>query len=60
MREFGVRIALGATSASVMTLVLGSAARVIALGTVIGLACSRALGQVDLDRSCLACSRSIR
>ena len=46
MREFGVRIALGATATSVLRLVLGSAARVIALGTVVGLAAAAALGQV--------------
>jgi putative ABC transport system permease protein len=37
VREFGVRIALGATTRSVLGLVLGSAARMIALGVVIGL-----------------------
>ena len=46
MRELGVRIALGATSVNVLTLVLGSAARVIALGTVVGLAAAAGLGQV--------------
>lgn len=37
VREFGVRIALGATTRSVLRLVLGSAARMIALGAAIGL-----------------------
>jgi predicted permease len=46
MREFGVRIALGATAASVLGLVLGSVARVIALGTVVGLVAAAGLGQV--------------
>jgi putative ABC transport system permease protein len=46
MREFGVRIALGATTANVLRLVIGSAARVIALGTVAGLAAAAGLGQV--------------
>jgi putative ABC transport system permease protein len=46
MREFGVRIALGATTTSVLRLVLGSAARVIACGTVIGLIAAAGLGQV--------------
>ena len=45
-REFGVRIALGATAPNVLGLVLGSAARVIALGTVAGLVAAAGLGQV--------------
>jgi putative ABC transport system permease protein len=36
-REFGVRIALGATTINVLALVLTSATRVVALGAVIGL-----------------------
>jgi putative ABC transport system permease protein len=46
MREFGVRIALGATTADVLRLVLDSAARVIALGTVVGLIAAAGLGQI--------------
>jgi len=42
-REFGVRIALGATAASVMRLILGSAARVVAIGGVIGLVAAAVL-----------------
>jgi len=42
-REFGVRIALGASAASVMRLILGSAARVVAIGGVIGLAAAAVL-----------------
>ena len=45
-REFGVRIALGATATNVLSLVLGSAARVIVLGTVVGLVAAAGLGQV--------------
>ena len=37
VRDFGVRRALGATSADVLRLVVGNAARVIAAGAVIGL-----------------------
>jgi putative ABC transport system permease protein len=44
-REFGVRIALGATSRSVLGLVLGSAARVIGAGVVVGLALAVAFAQ---------------
>jgi putative ABC transport system permease protein len=44
-REFGVRIALGATRSDVLTLVVGSAARVIAAGLIVGLGLAAALGQ---------------
>jgi putative ABC transport system permease protein len=44
-REFGVRIALGATATSVMRLVLGGAARLIAIGAVIGLIASAVLSR---------------
>lgn len=45
-REFGVRRALGATTSDVLRLVLGSAARVIATGAVIGLALSAVLSRL--------------
>jgi putative ABC transport system permease protein len=44
-REFGVRIALGATPTNVLGLVANGAARVIAAGVVIGLVLAAALGQ---------------
>jgi putative ABC transport system permease protein len=42
-REFGLRIALGATTRSVLGLVVSSATPVIALGTLIGLVTAAAL-----------------
>jgi putative ABC transport system permease protein len=44
-REFGVRIALGATAGSVLRLVLSSCGRVIAIGAVIGLVSAAALSR---------------
>jgi putative ABC transport system permease protein len=41
-REFGVRMALGATGASVLRLVAGHAARVVAMGGAIGIAVAAA------------------
>jgi putative ABC transport system permease protein len=46
VRDFGVRRALGATSADVFTLVVRDAARVIAAGAVIGLALSAAASRL--------------
>jgi putative ABC transport system permease protein len=43
VREFGVRLALGATGANVLALVLGSASRMVMAGTVIGLAVAASL-----------------
>ena len=45
MREFGVRIALGATTSRVLGLVIGSAARLVAIGAVIGLGASAMLAR---------------
>ena len=44
-REFGVRVALGATSPSILWLVLGSAGRLIAVGGTIGLVLAFLLGR---------------
>ena len=44
-REFGVRIALGATTRDILRLVFGSAARVIGAGLAIGLALSLGFAQ---------------
>jgi putative ABC transport system permease protein len=43
-REFGVRVALGASPGHVLGLVFGTAARIIAAGTSIGLVLAAALG----------------
>jgi putative ABC transport system permease protein len=45
-REFGVRIALGASAASVLRLVMSSAGGVIATGVVIGLVAAAGLSRV--------------
>ncbi len=45
VREFGVRMAFGATMTEVLRLVLGGAARMIVLGAVIGLSLAAALGR---------------
>jgi putative ABC transport system permease protein len=44
-REFAMRIALGATTANVLALVLGSAGRVIAAGALVGLAAAALLSR---------------
>jgi putative ABC transport system permease protein len=44
-REFGVRVALGASGSNILWLVLGSAGRLIAVGGVIGLVLAFALGR---------------
>ena len=44
-REFGVRVALGASGASILRLVLGSAGKLIAVGAAVGLALALALGR---------------
>jgi putative ABC transport system permease protein len=45
-REFGVRVALGASAPSILWLVLGSAGKLIAAGGVIGLGLALVLGRV--------------
>ena len=45
-REFGIRMALGARSVDVMRLVMGESARVIVVGTVVGLALALGVGRV--------------
>ena len=44
-REFGVRVALGATASRILWLVLGSAGRLIAVGGAIGVVLAMMLGQ---------------
>ena len=48
-REFGVRIALGASAASVLRLVMSSAGGVIGSGVAIGLVAGRRPEPIDLD-----------
>jgi putative ABC transport system permease protein len=45
LRDFGIRKALGATTRDILGLVVGSAARVIVIGVVIGLAVSAGLSR---------------
>jgi putative ABC transport system permease protein len=46
LRDFGVRRALGATTADVLRLVVGDAARVIVAGAAVGLALAAVLGRL--------------
>ena len=46
VRDFGVRRALGATTMDVLGLVVGGAAQMIAIGTVMGLGLSLAAGRL--------------
>ena len=59
-REFGVRIALGASASSVLRLVLSSAGRLVVFGTGHRAWLRPPLSADRSRRSCLACRRSIR
>ena len=50
VREFGVRIAMGARASDVMRLVLGSAAKLTLIGLAIGLIAAAVL--TDISRRC--------
>jgi putative ABC transport system permease protein len=45
VREFGIRIALGATASNVLAIVLGGTARIVGIGIVVGLAAAAAAGR---------------
>jgi putative ABC transport system permease protein len=45
VREFGVRIALGATTSDVLAMVFGSTTRIIGVGIVVGLTAAAAVGR---------------
>jgi putative ABC transport system permease protein len=45
VREFGVRIALGATARDVLAIVFGSTARIVGVGVLVGLLAASALGR---------------
>jgi ABC-type antimicrobial peptide transport system permease subunit len=45
-REIGVRVALGASRSNIMQLVVGSGARLVGVGLVLGAAASVALGKI--------------
>jgi putative ABC transport system permease protein len=45
VREFGIRIALGATAGDVLAIVLGGTARIVGIGIVVGLAAAAAAGR---------------
>jgi putative ABC transport system permease protein len=45
VREFGVRIALGATTRQVLTMVFGNTAQIVGVGVIVGLLAAAALGR---------------
>jgi putative ABC transport system permease protein len=45
VREFGVRIALGATTRQVLTMVFGNTARIVGVGVIVGLLAAATLGR---------------
>jgi putative ABC transport system permease protein len=44
-REFGVRVALGATTANVLAIIFGSTTRIVGIGVLVGLLAAAALGR---------------
>ena len=45
VREFGIRIAMGAKTSQVLTMVFGNTARIVGVGVVVGLVAAAALGR---------------